>query len=37
MEAQATEHFRFLIVDTARNQADNFIVTGTVLQGFASV
>lgn len=37
MEAQVAEYLPFLIVDTARNQANNFIVTGIVLQGFASV
>jgi len=37
MEAQDTEHLPFLVIDAARNQANNFIVTATFLQVFSCV
>lgn len=37
MEVQVIEHFPFLIIDAARNQVDNFIVTATFLKYFTGV
>lgn len=37
MQVQVVEHLPFPIIDAARNQVDNFIVTATFLKDFTGV